>query len=170
MNEMSRPGDEISMQLRVHWEAVAIDGSQSARLEAACSHAVGMNGLDSRRPLVLIIEDDQASRRLYASELQHAGFDVAEAHNGLQAVEKATQLIPDAIVTDLGLPGIDGYELCRRLHRDDRLNRIPIVAITGRYFSPADIARAHREGCHAVLIKPFVGEELIAEVWRALDR
>jgi CheY-like chemotaxis protein len=158
------------MRLRVHLEEVAIDGSQSAQLEAACSHAVGMNGLDSRRPLVLIIEDDQASRRLYASELQHAGFNVAEAHNGLQAVEKAAQLIPDAIVTDLGLPGIDGYELCRRLHRDDRLNRIPIVAITGRYFSPADIARAHREGCHAVLIKPFVGEELIAEVRRALDR
>jgi CheY-like chemotaxis protein len=73
-------------------------------------------------------------------------------------------------VTDLGLPGIDGYELCRRLNRDDRLSRIPIVAITGRYFSPADIARAHREGCHAVLIKPFVGEALIAEVRRALDR
>ena len=63
-----------------------------------------------------------------------------------------------------------GYELCRRLHRDDRLNRIPIVAITGRYFSPADIARYSSRGCHAVLIKPFVGEELIAEVRRALDR
>ena len=122
------------------------------------------------RKLVLVIEDDLASRRLYASELLRAGFDVVEAHNGLQAVEKATATMPDAIVTDLGLPGIDGFELCRRIHRDPRLSRIPYIAITGRYFSEADIARAHREGCHAVLIKPFVGDELIAEVRKVLDR
>jgi CheY-like chemotaxis protein len=127
-----------------------------------------MQGSPSRRPLVLVIEDDISSRRLYAEELRSAGFDVSEAHNGLQAVEKATELVPDAVVTDLGLPGIDGYEICRRLHRDERLNRIPILAITGRYFSPADIARAHREGCQAVLIKPFVGDELVAEVRKVL--
>jgi chemosensory pili system protein ChpA (sensor histidine kinase/response regulator) len=127
-----------------------------------------MQGSPSRRPLVLVIEDDISSRRLYAEELRRAGFDVSEAHNGLQAVEKATDLVPDAVVTDLGLPGIDGYEICRRLHRDERLNRIPIVAITGRYFSPADIARAHREGFQAVLIKPFVGDELVAEVRKVL--
>jgi CheY-like chemotaxis protein len=123
---------------------------------------------DSPRPLVLIIEDDRELRRLYAEELERAGFDVSEAHNGLQAVEKATELLPDAIVTDIGLPGIDGYELCRRLHRHDRLGRIPIVAITGRYFSDADIARARREGCQSVLIKPFMGDDLVAEVRKAL--
>lgn len=122
-----------------------------------------------QRPLVLVIEDDLAARKLYAATLAHASLDVAEAHNGLQAVEKAGELRPDVIVTDLGLPGIDGYELCRRLQRDARTSRTPIVAITGRYFSPADVARARREGCHTVLIKPFVGEDLVAEVRRALD-
>lgn len=116
----------------------------------------------------MIIEDDLASRRLYAEELTHAGFAVAEAHNGLQAVEKASELLPDAIVTDLGLPGIDGFELCRRIHRDPRLGKIPLVAITGRYFSAMDIARARREGCHAVLIKPFVGDDLVAEIRKAM--
>ena len=118
---------------------------------------------------MLVIEDDKASRRLYADELQRAGFDVAEAHNGLQAEEKAGDLQPDAIVTDLGLPGIDGYELCRRLHRSERLGRIPIVAITGRYLSAPDIERAKREGCQTVLIKPFVTDDLIAEVRKALN-
>jgi CheY-like chemotaxis protein len=106
---------------------------------------------------------------MYAEELERAGYAVSEAHNGLQAVEKATELEPDAIVTDLGLPGIDGYELCRRLHRNPRLGSIPIVAITGRYFSDADIARARREGCQAVLIKPFVGDDLVAEVRKVLS-
>ena len=124
---------------------------------------------EARRPLVLVIEDDRAARRLYAEELQRAGFNVSEAHNGLQAIEKATDLQPDAIITDLGLPGIDGYELCRRLQRDERLGLVPIIAITGRYFSDADIARAKREGCHAVLIKPFEGDELVAEVRKVLS-
>ena len=123
---------------------------------------------NSARPRVLVIEDDRESRRLYAGELQRAGFEVIEAHNGLQAIEKASDTVPDAIVTDLGLPGIDGYELCRRIHRDQRLGHIPIVAITGRYFSDTDVARARREGCQAVLIKPFDGDDLIAEVRKAL--
>jgi two-component system, cell cycle response regulator DivK len=127
-----------------------------------------MDGL-KQRPLVLVIEDDQAARRLYAEVLKQGGLDVAEAHNGLQAAEKARDLVPDVIVTDLGLPGIDGYELTRRLHQDERTSRIPIVAITGRYFSAADVARARREGCYSVLIKPFVGDDLIAEVRRVLD-
>ena len=125
--------------------------------------------LAKKRPLVLVIEDDLAARKLYADVLSQAGLDVAEAHNGLQAAEKAWELLPDAVVTDLGLPGIDGYELCRRLQRDGRTAHAPIIAITGRYFSAADVARARREGCHAVLIKPFVGDDLVTEVRRALE-
>ena len=69
---------------------------------------------------MLVIEDDLPARKLYAGMLKDEGFDVAEAHNGLQAVEKAAELLPQVIVTDLGLPGIDGFEVCRRIHRDDR--------------------------------------------------
>ena len=127
-----------------------------------------MEGLRPR-PLVLVIEDDQAARKLYAEVLRQGGLDVAEAHNGLQAEDKARELLPDVIVTDLALPGIDGYELTRRLHADERTHKIPIVAITGRYFSVADVARARRDGCHSVLIKPFVGDDLIAEVRRVLE-
>jgi two-component system, cell cycle response regulator DivK len=121
---------------------------------------------DGQPPLVLVIEDDQSARKMYADTLTSNGFRVAEAHNGLQALEKAQDLRPDVIVTDLGLPGIDGYEMCRRLQRDDRTRQVPIVAITGRFFSSADVARARREGCRSVLIKPFVGDDLVAEVQR----
>ena len=106
---------------------------------------------------------------MYADELKRAGFDVVEAHNGLQAVEKASEVVPDAIVTDLGLPGIDGFELCRRLHRDPRLSGIPFLAITGRYFSPADIERARREGCLSVLIKPLGPDDLVSELRKVLE-
>jgi CheY-like chemotaxis protein len=68
-----------------------------------------------RTPVVLVIEDDRDSRRFYAEVLHDASFEVVEAHNGLQAMEKAAESQPDVILTDLGIPGIDGFELCRRL-------------------------------------------------------
>jgi two-component system, cell cycle response regulator DivK len=119
---------------------------------------------NGHRLTVLVIEDDLSARKLYAGMLKDEGFEVAEAHNGWQAVEKAAELLPQVIVTDLGLPGIDGFEVCRRIHRDDRTKHIPLLAITGRYVSEADMARAQREGCHSVLVKPLDPEHLVAEV------
>jgi CheY-like chemotaxis protein len=116
------------------------------------------------RRVVLVVEDDLSTRKLYAETLTQHGFEVVEAHNGLQAVEKARDLLPAIIVTDLGLPGIDGFELCRRLHQSDGTRDIPVVAITGRYVSPADLARAHREGCLAVLVKPIDQDALVSAV------
>ena len=69
----------------------------------------------SERPLVLLVEDDRDGRLLFAEWLEGAGFRVEQAHNGLQALERAFDLLPDAILTDLNIPGIDGYELTRRL-------------------------------------------------------
>jgi two-component system, cell cycle response regulator DivK len=116
------------------------------------------------RPLVLVVEDDLSTRKLYAGVLMEEGFEVVEAHNGLQASEKAREVLPAVIVTDLGIPGIDGFELCRRLQQDIRTRHIPVVAITGRYVSAADLARARREGCHSVLVKPIEGGRLVAEL------
>jgi CheY-like chemotaxis protein len=56
-----------------------------------------------------LVEDDREGRQLYAEWLEHAGFRVEQAHNGLQALERAFDLRPDVVVTDLNIPGIDGY-------------------------------------------------------------
>ena len=81
----------------------------------------------------------------------NAGFRVEQAHNGLQALERAFDLVPDAILTDLNIPGIDGYELTRRLKTDPRTEHIPILAVTGYAPFTQDPARAERAGCDAVL-------------------
>ena len=78
------------------------------------------------RPLVLLVEDDRDGRLLFAEWLQQAGFRVEQAHNGLQALERAFDLLPDAILTDLNIPGIDGYELTRRLKSDACTDRISV--------------------------------------------
>ena len=112
------------------------------------------------RPLVLLVEDDPDGRVLFAEWLRQAGFRVEQAHNGLQALERALDLRPDAILTDLNIPGIDGYELTRRLKHDARTERIPILAMTGYAPFTQDPGRAERAGCDAVLPKPCQPEDL----------
>jgi two-component system, cell cycle response regulator DivK len=112
------------------------------------------------RPLVLLVEDDRDGRIMFAEWLQQAGFRVEQAHNGLQALERAFDLLPDAILTDLNIPGIDGYELTRRLKQDTRTQRIPILAVTGYAPFAQDPGRADRAGCDAILPKPCRPEDL----------
>jgi CheY-like chemotaxis protein len=105
-------------------------------------------------PIVLLVEDDQDGRRMYADWLTGAGFRVSQAHNGLQALERAVDSLPDVVVTDLNIPGIDGFELTRRLKQDPRTRDIPVLAVTGYAAFAADPDRARRAGIEAVLPKP----------------
>jgi CheY-like chemotaxis protein len=109
---------------------------------------------------VLLVEDDPVGRRLYAVLLEQAGYHVVEAHNGLQALERAVEVRPDVVVTDLHIPGIDGYELTRRLKSDPRTDGIPILAVTGYIPFTQDPGRADRAGCDAILPKPCSPEDL----------
>jgi CheY-like chemotaxis protein len=110
--------------------------------------------LSRERPLVLLVEDDRQGRLMYAEWLGQAGFEVEQAHNGLQALERAFDRLPAVVVTDLNIPGIDGYELTRRLKADARTSAIPVLAVTGYGPFTQDPSRAQRAGCDAVLSKP----------------
>ena len=120
-------------------------------------------------PIVLLVEDDRDGRRMYADWLTEAGFRVAQAHNGLQALERAFDSRPHVVVTDLNIPGIDGFELTRRLRDDVRTRDIPVVAVTGYAAFASDPERARRAGCDAVLSKPCSPEDLEAAI-RSLIR
>jgi CheY-like chemotaxis protein len=115
-------------------------------------------------PSVLLVEDDQDGRRMYVEWLTEAGFRVSEAHNGLQALERALDARPDVVVTDLNIPGIDGFELTRRLKQDPRTRDIPVVAVTGYAAFAADPDRAHRAGCDVVLQKPCLPDDLAGAI------
>jgi len=110
--------------------------------------------------VVLLVEDDRVGRQLFAALLENAGYQVVEAHNGLQALERAVDLRPDIVVTDLNIPGIDGYELTRRLKSDPRTDAIPILAVTGYVAFTREPGRAERAGCNAILPKPCSAEDL----------
>jgi len=128
-----------------------------------------MSAHGRERPLVLVVEDYQDAREMYAAYLQFSGFDVAEAANGVEAVEKATELVPDIVLMDLALPRMDGWEATRRLKGDPRTRHIPIVALTGHAL--AGHAEGAREaGCDSFVTKPCLPDALVAEIRRLLDQ
>jgi two-component system cell cycle response regulator DivK len=88
-------------------------------------------GTPTLAPLVLIVEDDRSTRLLYREYLEHDGFRTIDAHNGHQALEKARDLCPNAVLTDLAVPGMDGFEFCRALQESPATRAIPILAVTG---------------------------------------
>jgi CheY-like chemotaxis protein len=123
---------------------------------------------DPSHPLVLIVEDDLSTRVLYRECLREAGFRTADAHNGRQALAKACELNPDIVVTDLAVPGMDGFELCRALHRSVALRTIPILAVTGHaeYLDQPD--RFRQAGIAQVLVKPCPPDVIAGELRRLL--
>jgi CheY-like chemotaxis protein len=120
-------------------------------------------------PLVLVVDDYQDAREMYAEYLSFSGFRVAEASTGLEAVEKALSLRPDVILMDLSLPGMDGWAATRQLKTDDRTRGIPVVALTGHALAGASDG-ARQAGCDAFVTKPCLPDELVVEVRRVLER
>ena len=121
------------------------------------------------RPFVLLVDDDRQCREMYARFLREVGFDVAEAHNGNQALSKAMEQTPAIIVTDLALPGLDGDQLTRRLREAEPTLAVPIIAITGYGGFMDDTSRALNAGCNAVLTKPCLPDRLLEEIERLLS-
>ena len=119
-------------------------------------------------PLVLIVEDDHSTRMLYRDYLSHSGFRTVDAHNGFQALEKARDLGPDAVLTDLAVPGMDGFEFCRALQESEETREIPILAVTGHPEYLNDPNRFRHAGITRVLTKPCDPERIVAELRQML--
>jgi len=125
-------------------------------------------GLGDAAPRILIVEDDPETRQLYITVFASEGFTTDAAHNGLQALEKANATLPDLILTDIAVPGIDGIELCRRLRSNKRTEGIPLLAVTG-YDDRHYPDRVLQAGANRVLLKPLHPETLIEEARRLLQ-
>ncbi|HVG70059.1 MAG TPA: response regulator [Vicinamibacterales bacterium] len=119
-------------------------------------------------PLILVVDDYQDAREMYAEYLQYSGFRVAEAKNGNEAVAQARSLRPDLILMDLSLPGMDGWEATRVLKADEATKHIPIVALTGHALAGASEG-ARKAGCDSFVTKPCLPDDLVVEVKRMLN-
>jgi DNA-binding response OmpR family regulator len=124
-------------------------------------------GAKSRGPLVLIIEDTTDLRDLFAAELATDGFLVIDAGDGEVGIDKAKQFEPDAIVLDLMLPGINGFNVARILRAYEPTRNVVIVAVTA-LSSVRLQTLALEAGCDSCLHKPVLGAAVVRELMRLL--
>jgi CheY-like chemotaxis protein len=117
--------------------------------------------------VVLIVDDFEDNRIMYAEFLRLSGYEVVEASNGLEAIQKATTVVPDVVVMDLSLPVLDGWEATRRLKGDSRTRHIPVLILTGHALD-GHAQGAREAGCDGLLAKPCLPETLLETVRQLL--
>lgn len=118
-------------------------------------------------PIVLVVDDFEDNRAMYVEYLQFRGWRVAEAVNGLEAVERARELRPVVVVMDLSLPVLDGWEATRRIKADERTKEARVIALTG-HAEAAHAKRALEAGCDDFVAKPCLPEDLHAKIQQQL--
>ena len=119
-------------------------------------------------PLILVVDDTRDSRELFVEFLRMAGFTAEQAASGQEALEKAASLRPSAIVMDLEMPDMDGWEATRRLKADERTRAIPVVALSAHVMEGAR-KRATEAGCAGFLPKPCYPTQVSDELKRVLE-
>jgi DNA-binding response OmpR family regulator len=118
---------------------------------------------------ILVVEDEPDLRSLLDRSLEEAGYRVLLAEDGIEALEKATTESLDLVLLDLMLPHIDGIEVCRRLKRDARTARLPVIMLTARQ-EPVDRIVGLELGADDYVTKPFNLRELVLRVGAVLSR
>ena len=121
------------------------------------------------RPRILVVDDEPETVELVEFNLRQAGFDVATAADGAEAIKKVRAQLPSLIVLDLMLPEVDGLEVCRMLRRDANTAAIPILMLTAKA-AELDRVLGLELGADDYVTKPFSPRELVLRIRKLLDR
>jgi two-component system, OmpR family, response regulator MtrA len=171
MAALGRPSNVAREDNRVPTAESAFAGFGAA---AEDTYGMTVNVVDGRwdrvdvveRATVMVVEDDDRSRELISATLRRAGYAVEEANDGETAVRAAGQTEPDLVVLDVGLPGMDGWDVCRNIRgRSD----VPILFVTA-FNRDEDVIRGLHVGADDYLSKPFSPSVLVARVDALLRR
>ena len=121
------------------------------------------------RKKVLVVDDEQHIIELIQFNLESSGFDVLTTDNGEEAIRIAENELPDVILLDLMLPGIDGFEACKKIRRNSKTSKIPIIMLTAKG-EETDKVLGLELGADDYLTKPFSVRELTARIKAVLRR
>jgi two-component system, cell cycle response regulator DivK len=117
---------------------------------------------------ILVVEDQEDSRRILRDLLSSADYEMTEAVNGEQALAAVAKQRPDLIL-DIQMPVLDGYEATRRIKADPALKDVPIIVVTSYASSGGDEAKARAAGCDDFVPKPFSPRQLLARIRKLLS-
>lgn len=155
LEDEEEPGPEVSMEMELVEEIVATAGiATGGRGQGAC---------------VLLVEDEEQLRRVMKDLLQREGYRVAEARDGIQALDEVDRFAPDVIILDLNLPGLDGYGVLAQLRSRPATREIPIMVLTAKGDEDNEV-RVFELGADDFVTKPFRARSLTARLEAVLGR
>lgn len=112
---------------------------------------------------ILVVEDTPSEQELISLYLRDAGYIVITANNGKDAMEKTLAQKPDVVLTDVVMPGMNGFELCRSLKKNPQTQKLPVIACTSKN-QELDRLWGMKQGVDVYITKPFTREELVRAV------
>jgi DNA-binding response OmpR family regulator len=146
---------ELSMDMELLEEPTGVDGIlPGGRGQGAC---------------VLLVEDEEQLRRVMKDLLQREGYRVAEARDGIQALDEVDRFAPDVIILDLNLPGLDGYGVLQQLRSRPATRDIPVMVLTAKGDEDNEV-RVFELGADDFVTKPFRARSLTARIEAVLGR
>jgi CheY-like chemotaxis protein len=148
------PMAELSMEMELLEEPLAPGISPEGRGQGAC---------------VLLVEDEEQLRRVMKDLLQREGYQVAEARDGIQALDEVDRFAPDVIILDLNLPGLDGYGVLAQLRSRPATREIPVMVLTAKGDEDNEV-RVFELGADDFVTKPFRARALTARLEAVLGR
>lgn len=116
---------------------------------------------------VLVVDDNEAMRKILQRRVESWGYAVLTAPDGLEAIRIAQARLPQAVLLDVMMPGLDGLEVCRRLTRDPATRRIPVILISAKA-SQISGEQVQEAGAFAALQKPYDPSDLLARLQEAI--
>ena len=128
-----------------------------------------IRGFSDARQKIMIVDDEMATLLPLKRSLEAQGYIVIEAYDGYQAIEKSKTEVPELIVLDLMLPGIDGFEVCAQLKKDKLTGKIPVIMLTAKD-EVRDKVEGLEIGADDYVTKPFNLNELKARIRNVLKR
>ncbi len=129
-----------------------------------CEESLNGNVPAGEAPRLLIADDDPNVVNLLRHIMEREGFSVLEAYNGERTCDLAAQYLPDLILLDVQMPGMDGFEVVKRLRADENTSHIPVIVITAAAKEPEDVVLGLGLGADDYVLKPFMPRELVARV------
>lgn len=112
---------------------------------------------------ILIVDDSPTEIHVLRKILEKAGYDIAVAESGEEGVQKARSDVPDLILMDVVMPGLNGFQATRQLSNDPQTAKIPVIMVTTKD-QPTDKVWASRQGAKGYLVKPVKEKELLKSV------
>ncbi len=119
---------------------------------------------------ILIIDDNGNLRKAIAKMLRHEGFSPIEATGGAEGLLLASESAPDLVLTDVAMPGLDGYGVCRAIKKSGPLSHLPVIIMSGEMVEEKDIVSGLDGGADDYLIKPFGMTVLLSRIRAVLRR